>query len=98
MSSTRQRWSSKICTTKLRPDMAAMGNEWQRASACGSESCIEVRRSLPWMPFPMLEIRDSEGTCMRATSDEFAAFVAGVKAGEFDQFLPEADPGAGARR
>jgi hypothetical protein len=68
-----------------------MPAEWQRASACGSESCIEVRRRWDGI----IELRRTAGFCSRrwggCEPEEWEAFVAGIKAGEFDQFLPGTD-------
>jgi hypothetical protein len=77
--------------------------EWTRAKACSSNSCIEVRglyRLLSHPPDPaeydgpytMIEIRNSdepEEIYVQATPDEWAAFAAGVKAGDFDHITEE---------
>jgi hypothetical protein len=62
---------------------ASMTNLTWRSAQCSSHSCIEVA-ALP----DGVAIRDSKagdsGTVLVFTSDEWRAFVTGIKAGEFD--------------
>lgn len=57
---------------------------WRRAKACnGSSSCVEVAE----MPDGSVRMRDSKNPNspeLRFTPEEWAAFMAGVRAGEFD--------------
>ena len=54
---------------------------WRRSSRCGSNACVEVGE----MDAEILvrDSKDPEAAPLRFTRDEWAAFVAGVKAGEF---------------
>ncbi|MEM9562566.1 MAG: DUF397 domain-containing protein [Actinomycetota bacterium] len=60
-------------------------DDWHRSTFCNPccNNCVEVRSS-----GHDIEVRDSKdptaGT-LRFTQDEWTAFVAGVKAGEFDR-------------
>ncbi|HEY0531244.1 MAG TPA: DUF397 domain-containing protein [Actinoplanes sp.] len=59
--------------------------DWRRASACGiTGGCVEIAQR--WE----MVVRDSknpEGPVLRYTQAEWAAFVDGVKNGEFDSWL-----------
>ncbi len=60
-------------------------HDWNRSSFCNPccNNCVEVRSS-----GADIEVRDSKdaaGATLRFTRDEWTAFVAGVKAGEFDR-------------
>ena len=55
---------------------------WRTASFCGGGECVEVGKQ-----DGMVVVRDPKepgGTALRYTSEEWQAFVRGVKAGEFD--------------
>ena len=56
---------------------------WKRSSFCSTQSCLEVRRSEngQWV---WIRTDDPLLGSVPVTPDEWAAFVAGVKAGEFD--------------
>lgn len=59
-------------------------NAWRRSIACGaSVNCAEVRT----LPDGSVEVRDSKNpdTVLRYDAAAWAAFLAGVKRGEFDQ-------------
>ncbi|MFJ8473986.1 DUF397 domain-containing protein [Kitasatospora sp. NPDC094011] len=59
-------------------------NVWRKASASGeSGDCVEVRAS-----GDLVEIRESDrpDVVVRTTPRKWAAFVRGVKDGEFDRF------------
>ncbi len=58
---------------------------WQKSSGCNGGACVEV--SLAGDGAAMRDSKDHEGTVLRFTPAEWAAFTAGVKAGEFD--LPD---------
>lgn len=55
---------------------------WRRSAACTTNSCVEVA-----FVVGAIGIRDSkrsDSPVLSFTRDEWSAFVAGVKAGEFD--------------
>ncbi|WP_436737926.1 DUF397 domain-containing protein [Streptomyces sp. BBFR102] len=61
-------------------------NEWQRSSFCGGggNNCVETlpRDGVIFMR----ESQDPEAT-IRVTPEQFAVFVRGVKAGEYDHLI-----------
>lgn len=56
---------------------------WRRSSRCSAGNCVEVETS---MTTGLVMVRDSAdpGRNLRFTPREWAEFVAGVRAGEFD--------------
>lgn len=52
---------------------------WQRSSACGNSTCVEVMFEDGWV-----YVRDSTSAVLKFTRDEWFAFLAGAKLGEFD--------------
>jgi hypothetical protein len=58
---------------------------WRKSSLCHLEACVEVR-----LADDGAQMRDSKdpGPVLRFTPAEWAGFIAGAKAGEFD--LPKA--------
>jgi hypothetical protein len=57
---------------------------WRRSSKCAESSCVEVA-----LAGNLVAVRDTktpDGTPLSYTKGEWAAFIAGVKAGEFDDF------------
>ena len=63
-------------------DAAVQGFEWRRSSVCANNQCVEAAADGAWV-----YLRDSktpDGAVLRVTRDEFAAFTAGVKGGDFD--------------
>jgi predicted secreted Zn-dependent protease len=65
--------------------MDLSGAQWRKSSRSGSSGgqCVEVAANLPGM----IAVRDSknpEGPVLIYTPDEWRAFIAGVKAHEFD--------------
>lgn len=55
---------------------------WQRSSFCSGGACVEVNR----LPNGWVHVRQStqpERIALVLSPDEWAAFTAGVKAGEF---------------
>jgi hypothetical protein len=61
----------------------AVGSSWRRSSFCSSTTCIEVRADARGA----VAVRDSKsesGPILRYSAEEWRAFVAGVKAGDFD--------------
>lgn len=65
---------------------------WRLADACSLGDCVEVRGFGPWVW--MRDSKDPGGPVLEFSADEFAAFVAGVKAGEFDSARQMAKDGA----
>jgi hypothetical protein len=56
---------------------------WITARACNNSACVQVAH----LPGGMVAVRDSKDTTKPPhffDSEEWAAFVSGVKAGEFD--------------
>jgi hypothetical protein len=56
---------------------------WLTSRACNASACVQVAH----LPGGMVAVRDSKDTAKPAhifDSEEWAAFVSGVKAGEFD--------------
>jgi hypothetical protein len=56
---------------------------WITARACNNSACVQVAH----LPGGMVAVRDSKDTAKAPhffDSEEWAAFVAGVKGGEFD--------------
>ena len=56
---------------------------WITSRFCNNSACVQVAH----LPTGMVAIRDSKDTAKGAhifSSEEWAAFVAGVKAGDFD--------------
>ncbi|WP_443073114.1 DUF397 domain-containing protein [Streptomyces sp. NBC_01451] len=69
-------------------DASALDVEWQKASASGANGdCVETAPHAGGVA-----VRHSKvptGPALAYTEAEFRAFVAGVKAGEFDHLLGE---------
>ncbi|MEU3217951.1 DUF397 domain-containing protein [Streptomyces sp. NPDC006971] len=58
---------------------------WQKSSfSGGGEQCVEVARHAGEI---VLRESDDPRVVTRTSRDTFAAFIQGVKAGEFDQFV-----------
>lgn len=64
-------------------DHDTSGATWLSSRACNNSACVQVAH----LPGGMVAVRDSKDTSKAAhvfDRDEWAAFVTGVKAGEFD--------------
>ena len=62
------------------------GSYWIKSSlSYANGNCVEVA-SLPGGTIGVRNSRDSEGPVLRFTSDEWHAFLGGVRNGEFDGF------------
>ena len=73
-------------TADGRPGRSALGSRWIKSSLSFSNSnCVEVA-SLPDGGIGVRDSKDSEGPVLRFTSDEWHAFIGGVRNGEFDSF------------
>jgi hypothetical protein len=67
----------------VRPDSEL---HWFKSSLSFSNSnCVEVA-SLPQGEIGVRDSKDVEGPVLRFTSDEWRAFLGGVRNGEFDRF------------
>jgi len=65
------------------PDYDIARASWLTSRACSNSACVQVAH----LPGGLVAIRDSKDTGKPAhvfDSEEWAAFVSGVKAGEFD--------------
>ena len=61
-----------------------MSLHWRRSTLCADAGCVEVARR-----DGVIAVRDSKDPgsgALSYTPAEWAAFIAGVKAGEFDDF------------
>jgi Domain of unknown function (DUF397) len=73
-----------LSSDRGRPDS---GSRWMKSSLSFSNSnCVEVA-SLPDGGIGVRDSKDSEGPVLRFTSDEWRAFLGGVRNGEFDSFV-----------
>jgi Domain of unknown function (DUF397) len=62
------------------------GSYWVKSSLSFSNgNCVEVA-SLPEGEIGVRNSRDAQGAVLRFTSDEWQAFLGGVRNGEFDSF------------
>ena len=62
------------------------GSSWIKSSlSYANGNCVEVA-SLPGAEIGVRNSRDSGGPVLRFTSDEWHAFLGGVRNGEFDSF------------
>ena len=62
------------------------GSDWVKSSlSFANGNCVEVA-SLAGGEVGVRNSRDSEGLVLRFTSDEWHAFLGGVRNGEFDSF------------
>ena len=62
------------------------GFNWVKSSlSFANGNCVEVA-SLPGGEIGVRNSRESEGEVLRFTSDEWHAFLGGVRNGEFDRF------------
>jgi Domain of unknown function (DUF397) len=73
-------------TRESRPERAGSDSSWIKSSLSFAHSnCVEVA-NLPAGEIGVRNSRDSEGPVLRFTSDEWHAFLGGVRNGEFDSF------------
>jgi len=73
-----------LSSNRGRPDS---GSHWMKSSLSFSNSnCVEVA-SLPDGGIGVRDSKDSAGPVLRFTSDEWRAFLGGVRNGEFDSFV-----------
>jgi hypothetical protein len=68
----------------IEPDLAS-GLEWVKSSYSGNNgNCVEVA-ALPHGGRALRDSKNQDGPVLVFTGDEFAAFVSGVVAGEFNE-------------
>jgi hypothetical protein len=60
--------------------------DFRKSSYCGSGACVEVDRTSATPDILVRDSKDPSIAPMRFTADEWHAFTAGVKAGEFDLY------------
>lgn len=63
--------------------MMTEGAEFRKSSFCAVGACVEVAESSDG-GFLVRDSKSEGGPVLRFTRDEWSAFVAGVRAGEFD--------------
>jgi hypothetical protein len=56
--------------------------QWQKSTYCGTNTCVEVSRTADGVL--VRDSRHPQTAPLAFTTDEWTAFVSGVKAGEFD--------------
>ena len=77
-----------MSSTTLRSpnERPSSGSYWIKSSlSYANGNCVEVA-SLPDGGIGVRDSKDSEGPVLRFTSDEWHAFLGGVRNGEFDSF------------
>jgi hypothetical protein len=73
-------------TTGGRPGRPGSDSRWIKSSLSFSNgNCVEVA-SLPDGDIGVRDSKDPHGAVLRFTSDEWHAFLGGVRNGEFDSF------------
>jgi hypothetical protein len=86
--STEVWWRGKVRSTTLssRRERPGSGSHWIKSSlSYANGNCVEVA-SLPGGEIGVRNSRNSAGPVLRFTSDEWHAFLGGVRNGEFDGF------------
>ena len=65
--------------------MDLTGAEWRKASYSNSNggACVEVARNLPGV-VAVRDSKDPDGPALIFSPDEWRAFAAGIRGGEFD--------------
>jgi hypothetical protein len=72
--------------TPVSQERPASELSWIKSSfSYANGNCVEVA-SLPGGHIGIRDSKDSEGAILRFTSDEWQAFLGGVRNGEFDNF------------
>jgi hypothetical protein len=60
-----------------------LGHNWQKSTRSGANGCVEAR-----LNGSTIEVRDTKadgtGPVLAFTTDEWTAFIGGIKDGEFD--------------
>ena len=60
-----------------------MDAKWHKSSRSGGGECVEVADNLPGI-VAVRDTKNSDGGTLIFTESEWAAFIAGVKGGEFN--------------
>jgi predicted secreted Zn-dependent protease len=55
--------------------------DWRKSSFCGTGACVEVAKTGD--EFLVRDSKDANSPILKFTGEEWAAFVAGINAGEF---------------
>jgi hypothetical protein len=84
-----QGWGRRRVSGTVNVDEQRLGHQrnteslsWTRPSSCGTGGSVEV--AFEGDAVTMRDGKDPDGTVLRFTDGEWAAFIAGVNAGEFD--------------
>jgi hypothetical protein len=64
--------------------MSADNREWRRSSYCGTNACVEVARVGD--RYLVRDSKNPDAAPLDFSSEEWSAFVAGVKGGDFASF------------
>jgi hypothetical protein len=75
-------------------DDFVVSSRWHRSTRCGSDACVEV--ATVDRIVGVRDSRDRQGPVLVFRFDEWTAFLAGVRDGEFD--LNYVDPPSGHRK
>ena len=82
----QQRGNVRSATLRSPHERPSSGFYWIKSSlSYANGNCVEVA-SLPGGQIGVRNSRDSTGPVLRFTSDEWHAFLGGVRNGEFDSF------------
>jgi predicted secreted Zn-dependent protease len=65
--------------------MDLTGADWRKSTySSNGGNCVEVATNLPGI-VAVRDSKDPDGPALAFTDDEWSAFIAGVRAGEFDR-------------
>jgi hypothetical protein len=64
-------------------DLNRLSTDWRRSSFCASGACIEVAK-VDQSYVLLRDSKDPDGPVLTFDQDEWDAFVAGIRAGEFN--------------
>ncbi|MEV1286955.1 DUF397 domain-containing protein [Micromonospora sp. NPDC049679] len=62
--------------------MSRLSVDWRRSRRCDSNTCVEVASA--GAAVAMRDGKDPDGVILVFSRDDWAAFVAGLRAGDFD--------------
>jgi hypothetical protein len=69
-------------------DVAVVDGGWRKSTASGQSACLEVAQATDGEAVLLRDSKHPDGPRLRLTPGEWRAFVAGVRAGEFDDVCP----------